>query len=555
MLQIVTEATARETGGRGMMLDNIDLIETVQLNRGVAGGKVILQGIQASLNDTDGSEVLQLSLAGLPVGCIVSDGINSFTATANNTVANITGWNTNALSFTPPAGFTGSLNLQVIATTKEQGSNNTTTSTATVSQNLSIQIDALATAASLNLTPRDVILSREVIETDWEQGCGYQSYGADLLVTSKLADWTISPASSGRQAAFPLWSTGDTMRNANGSMVCVKGPNGNSADDTWLNLTNSYSTGCNSYQSLGINQGLNTIADAQYTMNLQYAAPLGATAANAKIGVYVDGQCVGVYSNTSTNSALNWQALSFSFKGKGGAQNISIKLEGGADMSTIKGAMIDKIDVIETLPETATTVYGFIGGSIALPAIDARLAGNNANETLKTELLGLPVGAKLSDGVKTLTVTNANAIDLTGWNLAKLNVRVFNASIDSFDVTVRSTTAESLYGSTTSTSKSVKVQLLEGNVCANPVGVNPYVSYVNNTAVVTSGFTNNKVTVSPLVATANNYNFGSSTTQSIANASAGSMNADMSMEAWLQGLDKTLSAALMREMMQAFGGE
>ena len=70
---------------------------------------------------------------------------------------------------------------------------------------------------------------------------------------------------------------------------------------------------------------------------------------------------------------------------------------------------------------------------------------------------------------------------------------------------------------------------------------------------MTSGLTNNKVTVSPLVATANNYNFGISTTQSIANASAGSMNADMSMEAWLQGLDKTLSAALMREMMSAFG--
>ena len=217
--------------------------------------------------------------------------------------------------------------------------------------------------------------------------------------------------------------------------------------------------------------------------------------------------------------------------------------------------VIDNIDVIETLPTSATTVYGFIGGSIALPAIDARLAGNNANETLKTELLGLPVGAKLSDGVKTLTVTNANvnAIDLTGWNLAKLNVRVFDTSIDSFDVTVRSTTTESRYGSTVSTSKSLKVKLLEGTACANPVGVNPYVSYVNNTAVVTSGFANSNFSVSPLVATANSYNFGINTTQSIANTSAGMMDADMTMEAWLQGLDKTLSAALMREMMSAFG--
>jgi hypothetical protein len=289
-------------------------------------------------------------------------------------------------------------------------------------------------------------------------------------------------------------------------------------------------------------------------------------AANAKIGVYVDGQLVGTYSNTSGNTALNWQALSFSFKGNGGAQTISIKLEGGAELSSIKGAMIDNIDVIETLPATAMTVYGFVGGNIALPVIDARLADSNPNETLKTELFGLPVGARLSDGVKSLTVTSGTAaVDLTGWNMAKLNLSVFNASLNNFNVTVCTTTSESIYGSSASTSKTVQVQLLSGTPCANPVGVNPYVSYVNNTAVVTSSFgdgvgngvgngIDSNPVVSALVASAGSYNFGISAAQTAASVLADPSDSDASMEAWLQGLDKTVSASLMNQMMQAFGG-
>jgi len=204
------------------------------------------------------------------------------------------------------------------------------------------------------------------------------------------------------------------------------------------------------------------------------------------------------------------------------------------------------------------SVYGFIKGNIALPIIDARLADSNPSATLKTELLGLPVGAKLSDGVKTLTVTSSTAaIDLTGWNLAKLNLSVFDAGVKTFNVTVRSTTSESVYGSSASTSKTVQVQMLSGTACANPVGVNPCVNYVNNTTVVTSSFGNSvgsNLVVSTLVASSSNYNFGISNAQTLASVHADPSESDASMEAWLQGLDKSISATLMKEMMQAFGG-
>ena len=103
-LRIVTEAEDREFGGRGMMLDNIALDQTQSLNQGNAGSAIALQNIDAALSDSDGSETLQLTLAGLPLGTTLSDGTHSLTTSQTQPIADITGWNTAKLSITPPAG-------------------------------------------------------------------------------------------------------------------------------------------------------------------------------------------------------------------------------------------------------------------------------------------------------------------------------------------------------------------------------------------------------------------------------------------------------------------
>jgi hypothetical protein len=107
-----------------MMIDDIVLTERLPANTGLEDTAIRLSAISAALKDTDGSEILQLRLAGLPAGTRLSDGWRSFTATATQSVANITGWNLAQLSLTPPKDFTGTLALQVqaIATEKANGS-------------------------------------------------------------------------------------------------------------------------------------------------------------------------------------------------------------------------------------------------------------------------------------------------------------------------------------------------------------------------------------------------------------------------------------------------
>jgi len=145
-ITIVTDASDRYKNGRGMMLDNIALNQSVQLNAGRQGGNILLQGVQASLNDRDGSEQLKLTVAGLPQGTVISDGAHSFTVTAQQPVADITGWNTALLGIKPPATFSGTLNLQVNATAVEANGGQ-----ATVGRSIAVNVDAVAQTRQLSL--------------------------------------------------------------------------------------------------------------------------------------------------------------------------------------------------------------------------------------------------------------------------------------------------------------------------------------------------------------------------------------------------------------------
>ena len=44
------------------------------------------------VNDKDGSETLSVSVSAIPVGATLTDGVNSFTATAGQTSVDISGW-------------------------------------------------------------------------------------------------------------------------------------------------------------------------------------------------------------------------------------------------------------------------------------------------------------------------------------------------------------------------------------------------------------------------------------------------------------------------------
>ena len=73
--------------------------------------------INAALQDTDGSETLSVSVAGVPVGAILSDGVNNFAG--DGSVVDVTGWDLASLTITPPADEDTDFTLTVTATSFE----------------------------------------------------------------------------------------------------------------------------------------------------------------------------------------------------------------------------------------------------------------------------------------------------------------------------------------------------------------------------------------------------------------------------------------------------
>ncbi|NVJ99582.1 MAG: tandem-95 repeat protein, partial [Alphaproteobacteria bacterium] len=75
--------------------------------------------LSAALVDQDGSESMILELAGVPEGHLVSDGTNSFVATASVSFIDITSWSLSSMTITSPENYNGTFDLTVTATSTE----------------------------------------------------------------------------------------------------------------------------------------------------------------------------------------------------------------------------------------------------------------------------------------------------------------------------------------------------------------------------------------------------------------------------------------------------
>ncbi|WP_460122705.1 LapA family giant adhesin [Pseudomonas sp. H3_G09] len=128
-----------------------------KLNTGAEGTTVKLSAISTALTDTDGSETLSVKISGAPVGSVLSDGAgHTFTVTASNGEANVTGWNLGSLTVTPPTYYNGQFNLTVTSTSTEQvGGSASSTATIPVTVVPAVYNAVTATSGDDNVTGTD----------------------------------------------------------------------------------------------------------------------------------------------------------------------------------------------------------------------------------------------------------------------------------------------------------------------------------------------------------------------------------------------------------------
>ena len=99
--------------------------------------------ISASLADLDGSESLQIVIAGIARGATLSDGVNSFTAVSDNSSVDVSTWSLTNLTITPDDGPPADFTLSVIATASE---------TSPTSTDTTVTVASTTTTALINVT-------------------------------------------------------------------------------------------------------------------------------------------------------------------------------------------------------------------------------------------------------------------------------------------------------------------------------------------------------------------------------------------------------------------
>ncbi|WP_045481075.1 tandem-95 repeat protein [Vibrio owensii] len=146
-------------------VDGVQFYETYEVNEGLQDTAIPISEIRASLTDTDGSESLAVTLKGLPIGAVLSDGVNSITVATVNEALDVTGWSLDSLRVTPPAGSHDDFTIAVTATSTESSNGDTEDSHATINVVVHENL-ATNTTHDVGITNEDVSLQGNVLLND-----------------------------------------------------------------------------------------------------------------------------------------------------------------------------------------------------------------------------------------------------------------------------------------------------------------------------------------------------------------------------------------------------
>ena len=108
--------------------------------------------VSAALTDTDGSETLALSAAGIPVGTTLTDGFHTFVGSVGSTSTDISDWSLSELTVIPATGQTASFNLTFTATATDGASTASSVQTVTLDPSDNATANIIGTAGSNTLT-------------------------------------------------------------------------------------------------------------------------------------------------------------------------------------------------------------------------------------------------------------------------------------------------------------------------------------------------------------------------------------------------------------------
>ena len=432
-------------------------------------------GSEFRLADSDGSESLHYLIKGLPLGFTLTDGTHSVVIGQADQEIDTRGWQQDALRVQAPHDFTGAVDLQVMARSVEAGNQQTADSpllpmrlsfesadllTVTEDTPKSFSSDKLLALAGVLLPPSQHI---NLSDVQVDPAFGHFTHDSN-------GNWTFTPAAnvSAEQVPFTLTATGGTQPitaslalsitpvvdapvsgltvNTDFDHQAVDSSGWAFVDGTGMGWHTDYAKGIqvgqdklyggssstNQLVELAANAGNNIYRDLPTTagQTLHFGFDLSARGGStvAALEVVWEGK---VIDTITPGSAFGLVHHEYDLVATGANSRLELRATGGGDGR----AIIDNIAI------NPPPVVGLVNHAVHLDVGHAfQLADTDGSETISYLIKDLPVGATLSDGSHSVTVSTAGqVIDTQGWQLDALTLQApkdFEGQLD-FKVSAR----------------------------------------------------------------------------------------------------------------------
>ena len=305
---------------------------------GIEGEPIAIPEIQANLTDLSGTESLQLELSGIPNGAVISDGTNTFTSTADNTVLDVTSWDLGSLTFT---GATDGVSVEHALTLRATSTESTTS-------------DIASTEIPITVT----VIDSEPVAVDDSDSVGYLGtiYGNVVTGEGGLTNGEDTVAYDGARVSQVSFGGNPPVQIADGATEVIVGDSGIltiSSDGTY-NYESTVSAPAPtvvsadgstqaSWAADGVDTfGFNDISDALTGGNLDLSA-LDSTAAGR---VVTSSNALGVQDGSGTTRINDGEAIVIDLNGS--TDDVSFTVSNNFNGETINWSVYDENGVLLT---------------------------------------------------------------------------------------------------------------------------------------------------------------------------------------------------------------
>ena len=327
-------------------------------------------------------------------------------------------------------------------------------------------VDITPVADTPSITVASNFVATSVFTNGWETAANSNTTSEIVAgPATPLEGWTLvtspDPTSPGLDVnAFEIWNKTDNVTMASGAIHA--GYNAAAGGGNQMLELDDANGGGGLPQTLGITRSVTTTAGLLYDFSFDYAGRYGYTANYTQIHVTINGTTYH-FSDTSTETSLDWHKLHFGFVGTGSPMTITVGIDALATDAAGRGSFIDNMSL--------TSQQGIVAGNavtgtktdigLASYITNPQLADTDGSEVLTVKLSSLPSGAQILVGGAPVTIAADNSVTLTPAQLAGAVLRIDSSVTGDVTLNVNAIATETSNASTaTSVTQTLHLQVL-----------------------------------------------------------------------------------------------